>query len=349
MDVPNSPGILPFGVTPEGETVFQITLKNDTLCCQVLTFGATLRSLTVPDRKGQPVDVVLGFDSLKAYLPPYGYMGATVGRFANRICGGQFTLNGVTHTLAKNSGPNHLHGGKQGFSHRVWQVLSRSDTAVTLGLDSPHGEEGYPGHLQCRVEYALEGNALVIRSHAVTDRDTVCSLTNHSYFNLSGQGSGSVLEHTLQLFAGHYTPSDNHGSPIGTVAPVENTPMDFRSPTPVGLRLRDPLLRHTKGYDHNYVIDGAMGTLRPFAAVYAADTGITMEAETTLPGFQLYTGNYLPLWLRGKGGRSYRSHHGLCLETQFFPDSPNQPNFPSPILRAGEEYDHCTLFRFSCR
>lgn len=275
-----------------------------------------------------------------------GYLGATVGRFANRIAKGRFSLNGQTYTLATNVGKHHLHGGRQGFSHRIWEIDEAQEHSITMKLHSPDGEEGYPGNLQCRVQYALEDNALVIRHHAVSDQDTICSLTNHSYFNL--EGSGSVLDHTLELFAHAYTPAGWDCIPKGTVDPVAGTLMDFTAPIPIGThlpKLFSPLF-NARGYDHNYVIDGAMGTLRPLARVSSPGSGIVMEAETTLPGVQFYTGNYLPGGYPGKGGRCYKSHQGFCLETQFFPDSPNQPDFPSPVLKAGTEYSHCTLFRF---
>lgn len=338
--------ITDFGTTPGGETVYAIELDNGMLKCRVITFGATLQSLIVPDKDGHPVDVVLGFDSLEGYRTQGGYLGATVGRFANRIADGRFSLNGQTYTLTRNIGTNHLHGGKRGFSHRIWDIAETQEHAVTLQLFSPDGEEGYPGNLQCRVQYALEENALVIRYHAVTDRDTVCSLTNHSYFNL--EGGGSVLNHSLELFAHFYTPSKLDSIPKGTVVPVAGTPMDFTIPTPIGARIAAPFsqLLFAGGYDHNYVIDGPTGTLRPMARATAFHSGIILEAETTLPGFQFYSGNYLPKGHPGKGGCIYKPRHGFCLEAQFFPDSPNQPNFPSPVLRSGEEFDHCTVFRF---
>ena len=338
--------ITTFGTTPGGEPVYAIELDNGILKCRVITFGATLQALTVPDKDGHPVDVVLGFDNLEAYMTQGGYLGATVGRFANRIAGSRFTLNGQVYTLAANNGKNHLHGGKTGFSHRVWEIGETGANSVTLRLLSPDGEEGYPGNLQCRVRYSLEENSLVIRYHAVSDQDTVCSLTNHSYFNLNG--SGSVLEHSLKLFAHSYTPAKWDSTPKGTVVPVAGTPMDFTVPTTIGARITAPFgqLIWARGYDHNYVIDGPIGTLRPMAQVSSARSGIILEAETTLPGVQFYTANYLPKGHPGKDGCFYKAHQGFCLEAQFFPDSPNRPDFPSPILRAGKEFDHRTVFRF---
>lgn len=341
--------ITPFGTAPSGEPVFLIKLDNRVLSCEIITFGAAIRSLNVPDRNGTPVDVVLGYDTLEEYIRHDGYLGATVGRFANRIAKGRFQLNGKEYTLATNNGNNHLHGGLQGFSHRVWNIVHSDAHSVTLSLSSPDGEEGYPGNLECSVKFELDGTSLIIRYHATSDKDTLCNLTNHSYFNLAGHSSGSVLEQSIQIFADQYTPSDAESIPFGTIEPVANTPMDLRTPTPIGKHIRNDFhqLINALGYDHNYVIDGQIGTLRPVAQAYAHATGITMEVETTLPGVHFYTANYLPEGRMGKGGCAYSPRHGFCLETQYFPDSPNQPTFPSTALKAGAEYAHCTVFRFT--
>lgn len=341
--------ITPFGITPGGEPVSQIELDNGEISCQILTFGATLRSLTVPDRNGDPVDVLLGYDTLEEYMAHDGYLGATVGRYANRIAKGRFRLNGESYRLAVNNGNNHLHGGLRGFSHRCWDIAHADERSVTLSLTSPDGEEGYPGKLECSVTFRLEDTALILRYHATSDRDTVCNLTNHSYFDLAGHGSGPVLDQSIQVFAQYYTPSDAESIPLGILAPVAGSPMDLRRPTPIGARIHEPFdqLRYALGYDHNYVIDGPMGILRPAARAHAPSTGITMLVQTTLPGVHFYTANYLPEGRSGKGGCTYGPRHGFCLETQFFPDSPNRPDFPSPILKAGEEHHHCTEFRFS--
>ncbi len=340
--------ITPFGTAPGGEPVFRIQLDNGVISCEIITFGATIRSLTVPDRNGNPIDVVLGYDTLKEYVRNGGYLGATVGRYANRIAHGSFQLNGCTYRLAANNGRNHLHGGRKGFSHRVWQITHAEETSVTLSLFSPDSDEGYPGNLICSVRFELESTALVIRYHAKSDRDTLCNLTNHSYFNLAGHNSGSALEQNIQIFAQNYTPSNEESIPLGTVEPVADTPMDLRRPTPIGKHIREDFhqLNNARGYDHNYVIDGTIGTLRPAAKAFSHTTGITLEAETTLPGVHFYTANFIPSRCRGKGGCTYGPHHAFCLETQFFPDSPNQPNFPSSVLKAGEDYTHCTVFRF---
>ncbi len=338
----------PFGRTPEGEPVDLLTLNNGTISCQLITFGAALRSLWVPDREGKPVDVVLGYDSLEEYRTQDAYLGAVVGRFANRIGGGRFTLNGETYTLAVNNGPNHLHGGVRGFSYRVWTVAEQTADRAVLTLHSPDGEEGYPGDLTVKVTCQLEGAALRLRYQAESRGDTICNLTNHSYFNLAGQGSGPVLDQEVALMAGRYTPSDETSIPYRRLDSVEGTPMDLRRPTALGARIDEDFQQLTwaRGYDHNYVIDGEPGVLRPAAQALCRSTGIRMAVSTTLPGVQLYTANYLSP-RAGKEGARYAQRHGFCLETQFFPDSPNRPNFPSPVLRAGEQYDHTTVFSFS--
>ena len=340
--------IKPFGTAPGGEPVFLIELNNGKLSCEIITFGATIRSLIVPDRNGDPVDVVLGYDTLEEYVSHDGYLGATVGRFANRIARGRFQLNGQTYTLATNNGNNHLHGGMQGFSHRVWSIDHSDERSVTLSLTSPDGEEGYPGNLKCAVRFALDNNALAIHHHAISDKDTLCNLTNHSYFNLAGHDSGTVLDQDIQIFAQHYTPSNDESIPFGTIEPVPGTPMDLQTPTPIGNHINESFhqLLYARGYDHNYVLDGEAGKLHSVAQAYAPATGITMQAETTLPGVHFYTANYLPHGRTGKGGCAYAPRHGFCLETQFFPDAPNQPTFPSAALKEGEEYSHYTVFRF---
>ena len=345
----HSPYIAPFGVTPAGEAVSRIALNNGTISCEVITYGATLRTLFVPDRSGNPVDVVLGYDTLEEYRTRDGYLGATIGRFANRIADGRFTLNGKDYTLACNNGPNHLHGGNVGFSHRVWDILSVQADRAELALTSPDGEEGYPGTLQAKVTYVLCGSALEIRYEAISDRDTPCSLTNHSYFNLGGHNSGDVLRQAVSLAADCFTPSNAVSIPYGTVIPVAGTPMDLRTPTAIGLHIDDDdlQLRQARGYDHNYVINGTPGTLRPAATASCAETGISLSVSTTLPGVQLYTANFIAEDCPGKGGCHYGPRHAFCLETQFFPDTPNQPDFPSAILREGETYRHTARFTFS--
>ena len=255
------PSRRPFGTTPGGQPVELLILDNGTLRCELLTLGATLRTLEVPGRNGSRVDVVLGYDAQEDYLTYGGYLGAVVGRFANRIARGRFSLNGKEYTLAVNDGPNHLHGGLVGFSHRGWQVEELTDDRAVLSLTSPDGEEGYPGTLTARVTYRLDGSALELRYEAVSDKDTPCSLTNHSYFNLAGHASGPVLDQEICIHAQGYTPTDGTSIPLGTVEPVEGTPMDLRAPTAIGTHIEDDFaqLRQAGGYDHNYVVEGACG------------------------------------------------------------------------------------------
>ncbi len=337
-----------FGVTKNGEEVRELTLNSGVLTVKLLTFGGAVRVLTVPGREG-PVDVVLGYDTLEEYETQGGFFGALVGRCANRIAGGRFMLNGREYALARNDGPNHLHGGNVGYSHRVWAVEEASGCRAVLTLDSPDGEEGYPGRLRVRVTYALEGSELSIRYEGVSDRDTPCNLTNHSYFNLSGQDSGTVLNQSIQLFCSHYTPADSSSIPLGRIDPVEGTPMDLRVGGPIGAHIDEPFqqLLWGHGYDHNFVVDGRPGMMRPAARAFSPVTGVVMEVETDSPGVQFYTANFVEEGHKGKGGAVYGPRHGFCLETQHFPDSPNQPAFPCAILRAGERYCQTTRLRFS--
>lgn len=339
-----------FGTMPDGAPVEEITLVSGGLSCDMITYGGAIRALTVPGRAGEPVDVALGFDNLEDYLRHDKFLGALVGRYANRIGGSRFQLNGREYTLPANDGVNHLHGG-QGFDKQVWKVEERSDNSVTLSLFSPDGQEGYPGNLSVRVTYTLDGEGLTLDYRAACDQDTVCALTNHAYFNLSGHDSGEILDHRVQIFAQRYTPADEGSIPTGELATVEGTPMDFRQPVQVGERIDGgfPQLVQAGGYDHNWVVDGQPGILRPVGVVYAPDTGIKMEVDSTLPGVQFYTGNHLDGCPAGKGGAPYGRRWGLCLETQHFPDAPNKPQFPSPVLRTGEEYHQVTRFRFSAK
>lgn len=339
-----------FGVMPDGTNVEQYTLTAGALSCDIITFGGSLRALRVPDRDGRPVDVLLGFDTLDSYRTHGKSFGALVGRFANRIGGARFTLNGTVYPLAANDhGVNHLHGGSLGYNRRVWKVDAASDAALTLSLFSPDGEEGYPGNLQARVTYTLTGEGLTIDYGAECDKDTVCNLTNHAYFNLSGHDSGPVLDQSIQLLADRYTPTDARSIPTGDIAPVDGTPMDLRRPTLIGAHIGEafPQLLQAGGYDHNWVVNGGDGSLRPIARAASPASGISMEVLSTLPGVQFYTGNYLAGCPAGKGGAAYDRRWGFCLETQFFPDSPNHEHFPSCVLRAGEPFRSTTSFRFT--
>ena len=335
---------------PDGTPVEQYTLERDGLSCDILTYGGILRALRVPDRNGQPVDVLLGYDRLEDYRADTStYLGALVGRCANRIGKAEFTLDGVTYPIAANNGVNHLHGGIVGFNSKVWSVTEADENSLTLTLTSPDMEEGYPGTLQVSACYRLEHGALSLSLHAVCDRNTLCNLTNHSYFNLSGHSSGPITGQQIQIFADAYTPTDSGLIPTGEIAPVEGTPMDLRESTVIGDHIDDPFLplQMAGGYDHNYVLRGAPGTLRPAARAYSPETGIVLEEETTQPGLQFYAGNSLTGSIPGKGGAPNARRWGFCLETQTYPDAIHHENFPSPILTPGTVYDHKTVYRFS--
>ncbi|MEM9353456.1 MAG: aldose epimerase family protein [Planctomycetota bacterium] len=317
-----------------------------------ITRGATLAELHVPDARGELADVVLGFDDAAGYASDgNAHFGCTTGRFANRIAGGRFTLDGVEYRLAQNLGEHTLHGGAERALDKVEWSGEPFENAEGVGVrfryTSPDGEEGFPGELSLTVVYTLtESGELRIDYEATTDKPTIINLTNHSYFNLSGHGSRSALDHVLQLHASRYTPSDDTSVPTGEIAAVAGTPLDFRSPKPLGQDI-EPLRRSAKGgYDHNYVIDGEPGKLRPCAVVHDPASGRVMHMATDQPGVQLYTANFLagPI---GKGGRDYPGFSAFCLEAQNFPDAPNKPDFPSCVLRPGETYRQTTVYAFS--
>lgn len=335
-----------FGLTSKGAPVTRFTLWDGPCSAVILDYGGAVQALSVPDRRGRPVDVVLGFDDITAYERQDKFLGALIGRCANRIGGGTFRLNGRTYTLPRNDGPNHLHGGL-GFDRRVWSAQVQG-SALRLTLHSPDGDQGYPGALDAAVTYRLEGQALIIDYEAVSDGDTLCNLTNHTYFNLSGHGSGPVLDQRIQLFASAYTPADAGSIPTGELAPVAGTPMDLRESRPIGADIDGGFrqLRLAQGFDHNWAVDGPSGILRPAARAYSEATGIGLLVETTLPGIQFYSGNHLDGCPAGKGGAPYDRRWGFCLETQFYPDAVHHPNFPQPILLKGERYAHRTVFRF---
>jgi aldose 1-epimerase len=340
------------GVTSDGVAIDLYRLVNSNgLQADIMTWGGTLVGLRMPDRNGVMADVVLGFDLLEPYLGEHPYFGNLIGRFANRIADGRFELNGITYTLARNNGRNHLHGGPEGFHRRVWQareVDSPEGAGLELRYVSSDGEEGYPGILTATVTYTLtEQDELRIQYLATTDRDTIVNLTNHAYFNLAG--SGNILGHELELAASRFLPIDETSIPIGEPREVRGTPMDFLTPTLIGARIAadDKQIRNGQGYDHNWVLDEEEGALGLAARLRDPSSGRVMEVLTTQPGVQFYSGNLLDGSLTGKGGQRYDQYSGLCLETQHFPDSPNQPHFPSTVLRPGEIYDHTTLLRFS--
>ncbi len=332
----------PFGKTPEGIAVDLFTLTNAEGNLVTLTnYGAILVSVEVPDRDGKRVNVNLGFDNLAGYLGGHPHFGSTIGRFANRIAGGKFTLEGKTYTLAVNNGPNHLHGGKIGFDKQVWQAEELHEpesVGVRFSLLSPDGQEGYPGNLSVVVEYSWNNdNELRSTFRATTDQATVVNLTNHAYWNLAGAGNGSVLEHVLHMTCDRYLAVDDTLIPTGELASVSGTPLDFSQPTTIGARIDK--LPATKGYDHCYVVNGPIGTLRSCGKVTDPSSGRSMEVLTTQPGVQLYTANHL--------GAPWGPHGAFCLETQHYPDAPNQPDFPTTRLNPGEKFEQTTINRFS--
>ena len=340
---------VPFGTMPDGTAVEAVTLERGKLSCRILTYGGAVQSLVVPGRDGNPVDVVLGFDALEDYRKQDKYIGALIGRYGNRIGGASFSLNGTEYSLAANDGENHLHGGPGGFDKQVWTVEEQAEDRLTLSLQSPDGQEGYPGNLSVQVTYTLTEAGLTIGYRAKCDRDTLCNLTNHTYFNLSGHQSGPVTGQYIQLAASRYTPTVPGSIPTGELSPVEGTPMDLREGLPIGQRVDEdfPQLAMAGGYDHNWCIDGSDGSLRLAARAWSKETGVVMETWTTQPGVQFYSGNYLDGCPAGKGGAPYAKRWGFCLETQHYPDSPHHPNFPSTVLPAGAEYRQTTEYRFT--
>lgn len=339
-----------FGKTNDGQSVALFVLTNGRLTAKVMTYGAILTELHAPDREGRSADVVLGFDTLEGYLGQHPYFGATVGRFANRIGGGAFTLDGQTYTLAKNNGPNTLHGGLKGFDKVVWKAepsTGADGPAIRLTYLSPDGEEGFPGNLNVAVTYTLtDKDALRIDYEATTDKATPINLTNHSYFNLAGAASGAILDHELQLAADRYTPSDANLLPTGELAPVAGTPFDFTKATAIGARIQQ-IKAEPVGYDNNYVLRGGDNPPALAARVRDPKSGRIIEMYTTEPGVQFYTGNFLDGSIRGKGGVAYKQHQAFCLEAQHFPDSVHHANFPSCILRPGQTYRQTTIYKLS--
>ncbi len=337
-----------FGVLPDGSTVEEYTLQSGKIACKIITYGGILRSLTVPNECGDPVDVVLGFDSLEDYQKQDKYIGALIGRYANRIGRSEFTLGEQTYSLCSNDGQNHLHGGLCGFDKQVWSVKAAADDMLELTLHSPDGQEGYPGNLQVNVTYRLVDQSLVISYSAVSDRDTLCNLTNHAYFNLSGHDSGIVDDHTINICADYYTPTDKQSIPVGLIQAVDDTPMDMRAPIRIGDNVNSAYeqIHWAGGYDHNWVISGEIGDLRLAAVAHSSDTGITMKTHTTQPSIQFYTGNYLDGCPIGKNGAKYGKRSGFCLETQCYPDAPHHTNFPPAMIKASEVYHHVTVYSF---
>ena len=339
-----------FGKTADGAPVDLYTLTNKNgMVAKITNYGAIVTELHVPDRNGNVADVALGFDNLDAYLGGHPFFGAIVGRYGNRIAKGKFSIDGQEYTLATNNGANHLHGGKKGFDKVVWTATRAGKNAVRLNYVSKDGEEGYPGTLNSTVTYTLtDDNELKIDYEATTDKPTVVNLTNHSYFNLAGDNAGSIHDHWMTINADHYTPVDEGSIPTGEIAPVKGTPFDFTSPHKIGERIEQTPGK-PNGYDHNYVLNRKPGdkSMKLAARVKEETSGRVMEVWTTEPGVQFYTGNYLDGKLTGKQGKPYAMRHGFCLETQHYPDSPNQPSFPSTVLRPGQTYKTSTTYKFS--
>jgi len=329
-----------FGVTDDQE-VSLFTLTNERgLEVSITNYGGAVVSLKAPDRKGEFADVVLGYETLEEYVRNPRYFGGLIGRHANRIGRGKFSLNGASYQLTQNNGMNHLHGGSRGFDKRVWNVIGVVDDGraiLRLGYSSRDGEEGYPGNLSAAVTYKLlPDNELEIDYRATTDRDTIVNLTNHSYFNLAGKGT--ILDHELTLHADSFTPVSEELVPTGEVKPVANTVMDFRQSRRIA----------QGGYDHNFVLRDVDAWIRPAARLFEPESGRVLEILTKEPGIQFYSGNFLDGSLIGRGGVPYEKYAGLCLEPQHFPDAPNHVNFPSTVLRPGEVYKHTSVYRFSC-
>jgi aldose 1-epimerase len=342
-----------FGQLPDGRAVDVFTLTNaGGMEVRTIPYGAIIVSIKVPDRNRRFDDVVLGFDGLDGYVTHRTFFGAVVGRYGNRIANGRFTLDGKTYQLATNNGPNHLHGGLKGFDQLLWKAQSfdrDGNTGVVYTLTSPAGDEGYPGTLDVRVTYTLTpANELRVEYEATTDQATPVNLTQHSFFNLAGEGRGDILSHRLTIDADRFTPVDKTLIPTGELASVAGTPFDFRQPAPIGARIDADAeqLRHGTGYDHNWVLNRSQPGLVHAAHLEDPATGRALDVSTTEPGMQFYSGNFLDGTITGKSGHVYKRRDALCLETQHFPDSPNHSNFPSPILRPGDRYHTTTVFAF---
>jgi aldose 1-epimerase len=346
-----------FGVLKDGTKIEAVILSNGHgMSARIMTLGATLQSLIVPDKAGHKDDVVLGYDTAQEYLSRPNYFGASIGRYANRIAKGKFSIDGKAYTLETNDGPNSLHGGAKGFDKRMWKIESASsgpDAKVVLSYVSADGEAGFPGELKVTATYSLnEQNELKLEYRATTSKPTVLNLTNHSYFNLSGNDARDVMGDMVTLHAERMTPVDATLIPTGERKAVANTPFDFRTPHVVGARIRDAhdqQIRYGRGYDHNFIVDGTAGTLRPAAVVEEPVSGRVMELSATAPGVQFYTGNFLDGTFFGKGQRAYRQGDAICLEPGVFPDSPNHPDFPTARLNPGQTYVNTIVYKFRAK
>ena len=341
----------PFGKTEETSVDLYTLTNSSGMEVAITNYGGIVVALKVPDRDGKLDDVVLGFDTLEGYLGEHPYFGATVGRYVNRIARGRFTLGGVTYELAKNSGRNHIHGGLRGFSKVVWDAtttLSKDEAALVLTYFSKDGEEGYPGNLDVSVTFTLtEANELKVAYHATTDKSTIVNLTNHSYYNLAGEGNGDISRHLLEINADYYTPKDEEHIPTGEILPVAGTVFDFTRPIPMGQWADDKQLECGRGYGHNWVLNKQEEKMSFAARASDPSSGRIMEIFTEDPGLVFYSANHLNGSDVGKGGKSYLFRYGFCLEPGYFPDSPNKPNFPSPVLRPHQVYHTETIYKFS--
>ena len=335
----------PFGVTKNGTPVEVYTMENETLRVKILTLGGTIAAIEAPDKAGNMADICLGFDNVKTYEEHTCFFGALIGRYANRIGGARFTLNGEEYTLAKNDGANHLHGGPTGYHTKVWHARPQENSLV-LTTTSADMEEGYPGNVKLEVVYTLDGNSLTIRYLAVSDKDTVINLTNHAYFNLAGHDSGTILDHVMKINADRFTRVGEGSIPTGELPDVSGTPFDLREGKRIGEQIDDENadLLTTSGYDHNFVLNG--DGWKEAAFVTEETTGRTLAVYTDQPGVQFYAGNFITPGLIGKDGKEYVRRGGFCLETQVFPDTPNQPDFPTCLLKKGDIYAARTTFVF---
>ncbi len=352
---PSTITVSDFGSTDEGEAQLYTLTNGNGMKVAITNYGGIITDIIVPDKAGDFEDVALGFGNLEKYKGEHPYFGALVGRYGNRIGGAKFSLNGQEFSLQANNGPNALHGGPEGFHRHLYEAEEiEQDDAVGVELHrvSPDGEEGYPGNLDVTVRYLLtEDNAIRIEYEANTDKPTPVNLTNHSYFNLHGEGQGDILDHVVMIDADRFTPVDNTLIPTGELQSVEDTPFDFTTPTPIGERIDadDQQIEFGGGYDHNYVLNREGDGLQLAATVYEPESGRYMEVFTTEPGLQFYTGNFLDGSVTGKSGQAYAYRSGFCMETQHFPDSPNQEDFPSTLLEPDDSYESMTVYRFSVK
>ena len=357
MNAESKPGIEKsfFGKTPEGETADTYTLTNAKGAeARITNYGGRIVSVKTTDKNGKFADVILGYDNLNAYLNDNFYFGGIIGRYANRIANGKFALNGRQYSLTKNDGENHLHGGVRGFDTKIWEAktsVTNGGAKLELDYESPDGEENYPGNLSVKVIYTLtENDELKIEYSASSDKDTIINLTNHAYFNLAGAGSGTILDHFLQINADKFTAGETDPNSTGKPRPVKNTPFDFLRPAKIGERIdaENEQLKYGNGYDHNFVLNKKENEFALAATAFEPSSGRVLEVLTTEPGMQFYSGNFLDN-VKGKNGKIYNKHAGFCLETQHFPDSPNKPDFPTIVLKKGEKFSSVTIYKFSVR